>query len=154
MQLFASKAFDLLSAGTERPAMVAPVRRLSFVRWRRESVLDVYQFMLGLFLFLSPWLFVYARKLSEVDAWASGLAVVLISIAAILAFTEWEEWLNLLLGFWLMLAPWILGFAHTAAYVSIGVGIAIAYVALLDIWWIHYSTDTNATAPSNRTGYR
>jgi hypothetical protein len=132
--------------------MVDSVRRLSFFRWRRESILDVYQFMLGLFLLLSPWLFVYAQNVTEIDAWASGLAIVLISIAAILAFSEWEEWLNLLLGFWLILAPWILGFAHTAAYVSIGVGIAIAYLALLDIWFIHYATDTNPTAPSKLTG--
>jgi hypothetical protein len=134
--------------------MVNPIRRLSFVRWRRETILDVYQFMLGLFLFLSPWFFAYAQSISKVDAWASGLAIALISIAAILAFSDWEEWLNLLLGLWLMLAPRILGITHTAAYVSIGVGIAIAYVALLDIWWIHYSIDTTPTEPNEFTGDR
>jgi hypothetical protein len=59
---------------------------------RRLSIL------LGLFLFLSPWFFAYAQSISKVDAWASGLAIALISIAAILAFSDWEEWLNLLLG--------------------------------------------------------
>ena len=128
--------------------MVDHARRLSFFRWRRESALDVYQLILGLFLVLSPWLFVYAQSISKVDAWVTGLAVVLISIVAILAFSEWEEWLNLALGLWLMLAPWVLGFAHTAAHVSIGVGIAITYIALLDIWCIHYPIDTNPTTPT------
>jgi SPW repeat len=115
---------------------------------RRLSIL------LGLFLFLSPWFFAYAQSISKVDAWASGLAIALISIAAILAFSDWEEWLNLLLGLWLMLAPWILGITHTPAYVSIGVGIAITYIALLDIWCIHYSIDTPPTESNEFTGDR
>ena len=103
--------------------------------------------MLGLFLFLSPWFFAYSQSLSKADAWVSGLAVVLISIAAILVFYEWQEWLNLLLGLWLIFAPWTLGVAHTAARISIGVWLTIAYIALLEIWWIRYGTNTTPIDP-------
>ena len=109
---------------------------------------------MGYSCFLSPWFFAYAQGVSKADAWVNGLAIALISITAILAFSKWEEWLVLLLGLWLMLAPWILGITHAAAYVSIGVGIAITYIALLDIWCIHYSIDTPPTESNEFTGDR
>ena len=58
---------------------------------------------------------------ARLDLWASGAAIAAISIAAIVAFSKWEEWLNLLLGLWLIGSPWVLGFTHTRAmHVSIG----------------------------------
>jgi hypothetical protein len=93
---------------------------------------------LGLLLFLAPWLFTYVRSTSKLEAWASGLAIILIAISAIVAFSEWEEWTTLLLGLWLVVAPWILGFPHTTAmHISIGIGTIVAYLALLDLWLIH-----------------
>jgi SPW repeat len=91
--------------------------------WRRESALDVYTGSFGLILFLSPWLFVHANEVARIDVWASGAANTAISIAAILAFSDWEEWFSLLLGLWSMVSPWALGFMHTRAmHVSIGLG--------------------------------
>ena len=72
------------------------------MRWRRKSALDFYTAAFGLFLFVSPWLFAYANKNARLDLWASGAAIAAISIAAIIAFSNWEEWLNLLLGLWLI----------------------------------------------------
>jgi len=113
--------------------------KVSLVRWRRETIIDVYQLALGLLLFVSPWLFAYSRSTVRIETWGIGLAVIALSIGAIVAFSEWEEWLNVFLGAWLIAAPWILGFLHTAAmHVSIGVGLVIAYLALLDLWLIHY----------------
>jgi hypothetical protein len=57
----------------------------------------------------------------------------------LLAFAEWEEWVVLLAGLWMVASPSVLGFAHTTAmHVSIGIGLAVAYLALLDLWLIHY----------------
>jgi len=77
--------------------------------WRRESALDVYTGSFGLFLFVSPWLFAYANEVTRIDIWASGAAITAISIAKILAFSDLEEWFNLLLGLWSMVSPWALG---------------------------------------------
>ena len=58
-------------------------------------------------------------------AWVSELVIGFIAIAAIVQFAEWEEWLNLLLGVWLIFAPWIVGFSGVVAamrtHVALGV---------------------------------
>ncbi len=109
------------------------------MRWRRKSALDFYTAAFGLFLFVSPWLFAYADKDARLDLWASGAAIAAISIAAIVAFSNWEEWLNLLLGLWLIASPWVLGFVHTRAmHVSIGLGVMVAFMAALELWLVNY----------------
>jgi len=90
---------------------------------RRESALDLYTLACGAFLLIAPWLFGFVRPSGRLDAELVGLAVIVLSVAAIFAFADWEEWLKVLLGLWLIAAPWILGFAHTSAmHVSIGHG--------------------------------
>ncbi|MBN9042479.1 MAG: hypothetical protein BGP05_14385 [Rhizobiales bacterium 62-47] len=101
---------------------------------RRESVLNVYSLAFAAFLFISPWLFSYSHERAKIDLWISGLAVVIIAVAAIVAYANWKEWLKFLLGVWLIVSPWILGFAHTKAmHVSIAVGIGIAFVSLVEL---------------------
>lgn len=114
-------------------------------KWRPETPLDLYDFALGFFLFLSPWLFAYAQSTSRMEAWATGLAVMLASGAAIVAFSEWKEWVLLLLGVWLIVAPWMLDFTHTTAmHVSIGVGIVVVYLTLLDLLLLRMSSEPAA----------
>src|SRR3974390_3033946 len=91
------------------------------VRWRRESMLDLYKLLLGIFLFASPWLFAFARPPARIDAWLSSAIIALMSLAAIVLFREWEQWIVLLGGLWLIASPWLLGFPHTTAmHVIIG----------------------------------
>jgi uncharacterized membrane protein len=109
------------------------------MKWRRESALDFYTAAFGLFLFVSPWLFAYAHETARLDLWASGAAVAAISIGAIVAFSKWEEWLNLLLGFWLIGSPWVLGFTHTKAmHVGIALGALVAFMAALELWLVNF----------------
>jgi hypothetical protein len=115
--------------------------------WRRESALDLYSLMAGLFLFASPWLFVFPNEDARIDIWASSALVAATSIIAIVMFSDWEEWLNLLLGFWLVISPWVLGFTHTKAmHVSIGAGIVVSFMAALELWLVNYDPQ-QATAP-------
>lgn len=116
---------------------VRPDTRSPFT-WRRESILDLYQFALGVFLFVSPWLFSLTHGTARAELIASSIAIMAISAVALIAFAEWEEWLNLLLGVWLIVAPWVLGFTHTSGmHVSVGVGLIVAYLALLELWLVH-----------------
>jgi hypothetical protein len=72
------------------------------------------------------------------DLWASGAAIAALSLAAIVAFANWEEWANFALGIWLIVSPWVLGFTHTTAmHFSIGVGAAVAFLALLELWLVY-----------------
>ena len=87
-------------------------------KWRRESILDIYNLLLAAFLFISPWMFAQANGTAAADLRVSGVAVAILSLAAMLAFATWEEWANLLLGLWLIASPWILGFRIRARCTS------------------------------------
>ena len=64
-------------------------------KWRSESVLDLYNLVLAVVLFASPWLFSLTNGTARMDFWVSSVAVVAISLAAIFAYANWEEWANL-----------------------------------------------------------
>lgn len=108
------------------------------LKWRRESVLDIYNLLLALILFVTPWLLANANEDTKLDLWASGALIAGISLATFVAFSNWEEWLNLLLGIWLVGSPWVLGFTHTRAmHYSIGIGVVVSFMAALQIWLVH-----------------
>lgn len=44
-----------------------------------------------------------------------GVAVAFIALFAVLAFRPWLEWLNMALGLWLLVSPWVLDFHASAA---------------------------------------
>jgi hypothetical protein len=106
---------------------------------RKLWVLDLYILFLAALLFLSPWLLALRYELAREESWAAGLALAIASVAALIAFRDWKEWLILLLGVWLVAAPWLLGFPHAAAMkVHIGVGLVVVYLAGLYLWLSHH----------------
>jgi hypothetical protein len=122
-------------------------------KWRRESALDLYNLLLALFLLISPWLFTRANGIAATDLRATGAAVAILSLAAMLAFSNWEEWANLLLGFWLIVSPWVLGFVHTRAmHFSIVVGAAVVFLAALELFLVYDAThpDTLPSEPQEK----
>jgi|SRR5271165_5035422 len=123
-------------------------------RWRSEAILDIYNLILGAILFVSPWLFAYAGRADRLDAWLTSSILVLISISALVAFAEWEEWISLALGLWMIVSPWLLGFAHTTAvHIGIWVGCAVVYLSALELWVIHYHRPHIVTGDT-RSGIR
>ena len=118
------------------------------MRFRRESAINVYPLLFGLFLFVSPWLFAYVGAAARFDLWISGAAIAAMSIVALVAFSDWEEWLNVALGAWLMLSPWVLGFAHTRAmHVCIGIGALVTFVAALELWVSKFDPEYSPNGP-------
>ena len=65
---------------------------------RAESILDLYNLLLATVLFVSPWFFAHASRTAVVDLRLSAAGIAILSLAAIVAFSHWEEWANLLLG--------------------------------------------------------
>jgi SPW repeat len=117
--------------------------------WRRESALDLYNLLLAAVLLAAPWLFTLTNSTEKLDLWASGAAIAAISLAALVAYSNWEEWANLLLGLWLVVSPWLLGFAYTRAMnFSIGVGCLVAFLALLELWLQYETTFEDQARPS------
>jgi SPW repeat-containing protein len=122
----------------EEDATMAWVRQLKWYHWRELAVLDVYNAMLGAFLAVSPWLFAYTQGVMRTDAWITSAALIVLSLAAVVAFAEWEEWLNIGIGLWLIVSPWVLGFPRShAMHISVAVGILVSYLAALELCLHH-----------------
>lgn len=115
-------------------------------KWHSEAVLDIYNLFLAALLLVSPWIFAYAREIARTDIWVSGAAIALIAVAAIFSYANWREWLNVLLGVWLIASPWLLGFAHTKAmHFSIGI---VALMALTELLIVNYPSTENPPPPA------
>ena len=60
--------------------------------------------------------------------------IAVLAIAALAAFAVWEEWLNLIVGLWTLVSPWVLGFQGTTAMtVHVIVGAAVAILAAIEL---------------------
>ncbi len=123
---------------------------------RPERVLDIYNCLLGLFLFSSPWLFAYASEAARIDIWTTSAAIALVSLVALFWFSKWEELLNIILGAWLIVSPWVLGFAHTRAmHFSIGIGAVVVFLATIDLYlWYDRSTLDTTSATQQSDSFR
>ncbi len=108
-------------------------------KWRNEAYIDVVNLILGAWLFMSPWIFGFAGGMAGWNAWIFGAAIMLVAVAAMMAFAEWEEWLNLIMGLWVLVAPWTVGFAAeaTATRVHVVIGVIVAVLAALELWLVH-----------------
>src|SRR5882757_3077301 len=103
--------------------------------WTNAKYCDVANLILGAILFVSPWLFAFDAGAPSQNANISGIVIALLSIAALAAFAVWEEWLNLIVGLWVIVSPWILGFQGTTAMtVHVIIGIIVALLAAIELW--------------------
>jgi hypothetical protein len=98
-------------------------------RWQ-----DWMNLTLGVYLIISPFLFAYADGYGGVSAWNSylvGAALVVVTALASAKPQAWQEWVVLLLGIWLILAPFVLGFSGdgAAAWNQILTGVVVTIAA-------------------------
>jgi len=121
-------------------------------KWRSESALDLYNVAIAVVLFLAPWLFKLTNGTARVDFWVCSAAVLAISLAAIFAYANWEEWVNLGFGVWIIASPWILGFSQARAmHYAVGLGALIAFMALLELWLMYEKAHPfGSSAPPGR----
>jgi len=117
-------------------------------KWRSESALDLYNVLLAVVLFAAPWLFKLTNSTARLDFWVCSAAVVAISLAAIFAYANWEEWVNLLFGIWLIVSPWVLGFSQMrATHFAVGIGALIAFMAILELWLMYEKAHPMGATP-------
>jgi hypothetical protein len=103
-----------------------------------DAILDIINLFLGAFLFFTPWLFGYSAGAMSGNAWISGIVIFLASVAALAAFAEWEEWTNVIVGIWLLISPWVLGFSGSQAmHIDLVIGIVVALLATIELWSDH-----------------
>jgi SPW repeat len=105
------------------------------MEWSRAKLCDVMNLLLGTILFFSPWLFSLPAGAPRQTASIIGLFIAVLSIAALAAFAVWEEWLNLIAGLSLIVAPWLLGFQDgNAMTIDVVIGTIVAALAAFEIW--------------------
>jgi hypothetical protein len=92
-------------------------------RWQ-----DWANLVLAVWLFISPWVLSFAIGGMAVDtggapatgamvayaawdAWVIGVVTAIVALWAMSQFARWQEWVGLVLGIWLFIAPWVLRFA-------------------------------------------
>ena len=103
--------------------------------WTNAKLCDVANLVLGAILFVSPWIFGFSAGAASQNAMIVGIVIAALAIAALAAFAVWEEWLNLAVGLWALISPWVLGFQGTTAMtVHVLIGIAVAALAAIEIW--------------------
>src|SRR6266446_4920086 len=103
--------------------------------WTNARFCDVANLILGAILFFSPWMFGFGAGMASQNAYIAGIVIAVLAIAALAAFAVWEEWLNLIVGLWVLVSPWVLGFQGTTAMtVHVIIGAAVAIIAAIEIW--------------------
>ncbi len=90
---------------------------------------------LGIWLLLSPWILLFERdSVAMRNAVIVGGLVVLTEAVTLSIFYVWEEWINVVLGAWLVVSPWVLGVASPAAKADFVIaGLLIAALALYEV---------------------
>lgn len=115
---------------------------LTTKRWQ-----DAGNLLLGLWLFISPWALGYATDVTVAanNAYFLGAAIVVFAAVAVYMPRVWEEWINMAFGLWLIVSPWVLGFAShrdvtiNAVVVGLLVGALATWAMVRDKdferWW-------------------
>jgi hypothetical protein len=104
--------------------------------WTNAKLCDVANLILGAILFASPWIFGFEAGTGSTNAYITGIVIAILAIAALAAFAVWEEWLNLVVGLWAVVSPWVLGFQGltTAMTVHVIIGAVVAILAAIELW--------------------
>lgn len=101
-------------------------------RWQDGAMI-----VLGLWFIASPWVLRYPDLLgmAALNSYVFGFAVTLFAAIALYRPQMWEEWINLVLGVWLMIAPIVLGFRTetdaTANHLLVGLLIVIDTLSVM-----------------------
>jgi hypothetical protein len=103
--------------------------------------------ILGLWMFLSPWIlgFSVSGGIAARTAWLLGAAIIVFAGIAIYLPKVWEEALNIVLGLCLLASPWALSYTEqsrpttNAVIVGLLVTIFAVWAMLMDTavqkWW-------------------
>ena len=94
--------------------------------------------LVGLAVLLMPWLLASADATAigsgaEWSLWISGGLIIVLSLAAIMDYRTWEEWLSALIGAWLIASPWIFDYSAATAMTWSTV-VAGAVLVVLGAW--------------------
>lgn len=89
--------------------------------------------LVGAWLIASPWLLGFqGEPNAQANAVIVGILLIAAALGAIFLPRAWEEWTEVVLGAWLVIAPWVLGYSamQVAMLSSVISGVVIVILAL------------------------
>jgi len=90
--------------------------------------------ILGVWLLVSPMVLRYGEMGAAQNAFLVGVLLIVIEAVELTVFRPWEEWINVILGAWLVISPWVLGATLIATTNLVVVGFLVLALALYEIW--------------------
>ena len=90
--------------------------------------------ILGFWLFASPLVLQYGEMAAAQNAFLVGALLMVIEFVELAVFRAWEEWINVILGAWLVVSPWALGATLIGTTNLVIVGLVVMALALYEIW--------------------
>src|SRR5271165_6566693 len=106
-----------------------------------KSVQDWINLVCGVLLFISPWALGFSGDMMAArTAWVGGIVIAAMAIAALVQFAEWEDWVALIAGVLMIVAPWALGFTAMsyAVWTFVELGLIVALASVSEIWMVHH----------------
>ena len=99
---------------------------------RKQRWQDWMSLILGIWLFLSPFFGLGVTGNAAWNSWIFGAVIAVMSAWALARPQIWEEWVNLAVGVWVLIAPWVLAFTPQtgATWNHIIVGLVVAADAI------------------------
>ena len=91
----------------------------------------------ALLLTASPWLAGFSRDaIASGNAVLCGLLILSFTLAALLQLRDWRSWMTLAPGVWVLVSPWILGFAAhvAAAAIHLTIGLIVSILAMIELY--------------------
>jgi len=96
---------------------------------------------LGVWLCASPWVLQFADgdMLATQNAFLVGVLLIVTETVVLSAFRPWEEWINVVLGAWLVISPWVLNVSPVATVAAnfVIVGLLVLGLAFYEIRHVH-----------------
>ncbi len=111
------------------------------LRGGEKNVQDWINLICGVLLFVSPWALGFlGDPMAARTAWVGGAIIFLIGVVALMQFAEWEEWVALVVGALVVIAPWVLRFApiHAAMWSCVVLGVIVVLSSISEIWAVHH----------------
>jgi hypothetical protein len=103
---------------------------------------DWASWLLGFWLLLSPWILHFEDPTAIRNAVILGFVLILAEVVTLSAFQVWQEWINVALGAWLLVSPWVLGsLGSVAAANFILVGLLVIALAAYEMWQVAHGRE-------------
>jgi hypothetical protein len=106
------------------------LRLVEHRRWQ-----DIVVMVLGAAILVSPMFGgITGNTMMMVTIALAGAAILILGGVEQLFLRRWEEFLAFLCGVWVMLAPYVLEYGAPLRMWHVGLGAAVAILALLELW--------------------